>query len=122
MALFSRKKNTEKKEAPVASSSSTPKSSIGRDLTHILKHARITEKATMNQADSVFVFDVDTAASKRDIMQAMKALYNVIPRKVAVVNIRRKNVRSARTGRSGVKGGGRKAYVYLKKGETINIA
>ena len=28
----------------------------------------------------------------------------------------------ARTGKSGVKRGGKKAYVYLKKGDTISIA
>ena len=125
MALFSRKKNTEKKEAPAKAASTTAKtavSSVSRDLTHVLKHARITEKATMAQGGGVYVFDVDTSASKRDIMQAVKALYNVTPRKVAVVTVPKKNIRSMRTGRTGVKGGGRKAYVYLKQGETITIA
>lgn len=124
MALFSRKKNTEKKQTAAAAAPSRVKSAsaASRDLTPVLKHARITEKATMNQGSSVYVFDVSVDASKRDIMQAVKALYNVSPRKVAVVNVPKKNIRSARTGRTGVKGGGRKAYVYLKQGETINVA
>jgi len=126
MALFGKKKNTEKTEKVVEAKASTAPVSRstggGRDLSHVLKHARITEKATMSQGAGVYVFDINVDASKRDIMQAMKSLYNVVPNKVAVVNVPRKNVRNARTGRTGVKGGGKKAYVYLKKGETINIA
>jgi ribosomal protein L23 len=115
MALFSRKKNTEKPDTPVQKESKKAVSSVGRNLTSVLKHARITEKATVAQASNVY-------ASKRDIMQAVKSLYGVEARKVAVVNIRRKAIRNARTGRVGVKGGGRKAYVYLKKGDSITVA
>jgi large subunit ribosomal protein L23 len=122
MALFSRKKNTEKPDTPVQKESKKAVSSVGRNLTSVLKHARITEKATVAQASNVYAFDVDTSASKRDIMQAVKSLYGVEARKVAVVNIRRKAIRNARTGRVGVKGGGRKAYVYLKKGDSITVA
>ena len=122
MALFSRKKNTEKQETVVAAPKAQGVSSVSRDLSYVLWHARITEKATIHQSSGVYVFDVDVSVSKRDIMQAVKSLYNVTPRKVAVVNIPRKNIRSMRTGRSGVKGGGKKAYVYLKQGETITIA
>lgn len=122
MALFSRKKNTETAEATKAASPVQPSVSTARDLSPILKHARITEKATMGQGIGVYVFDVDVRASKRDIMQAVKLLYGVNARKVSVVSIPKKNIRSARTGRTGVKGGGRKAYVYLKKGETITLA
>lgn len=123
MALFGKKKNTEKKEVAAATPVATSAASgAGRDLSHVLKHARITEKATMSQGLGVYVFDISADASKRDIMQAVKSLYNVVPRKVAVVTVPQKDVRSARTGRTGVKGGGRKAYIYLKKGETINIA
>lgn len=126
MALFSRKKKTdeavEAKAAPVQKAAPKALSSTGRDLTNVLRHARITEKATIAQAGGVYVFDVTTSVSKRDIAQAVKSLYNVAPRKVAVVNIPKKNIRSMRTGRTGVKGGGRKAYVYLKKGDSITIA
>jgi ribosomal protein L23 len=52
----------------------------------------------------------------------VSALYNVKPRMVHIVNIRPKAVRNARTGKSGMKSGGKKAYVYLAKGETITIS
>lgn len=127
MALFSRKKKTP--SSAKASEGKENKDSLvlrsfseARDLTPVLRHARITEKATVAQSNNVYVFDVAVATGKRDIMQAVKSLYGVTPRKVAVVNIKRKNVRNARTGRTGVKGGGKKAYVYLKKGDSITLA
>ncbi|OGG54267.1 50S ribosomal protein L23 [Candidatus Kaiserbacteria bacterium RIFCSPLOWO2_12_FULL_53_8] len=92
-----------------------------RDLSHILRHTRITEKATMHSADGVYTFDIAPSATKRDVMQAVRALYKVTPRHVAVVSIPTKTKRNARTGKSGVRGGGKKAYVYLKKGETITF-
>ena len=70
----------------------------------------------------VYVFDVTTSANKRQIASAVQAVYKVKPRKVAIVNIRAKETRNMRTGQSGMKGGGKKAYVYLNKGETITIA
>lgn len=118
MALFGNKKT--KKEgaevAPVAVEAGA------RDLSHILSHARITEKATMHADRNVYTFDVDTSSTKRDIIRAVQALYKVTPRAVRVVTVRTKKVRHAKTGKMGVKGGGKKAYVYLKKGDTITIA
>lgn len=126
MALFgSNKKNTKAApKAPKAEAKSPALTSMSsvRDLTQTLKHARVTEKATMHSAQGVYVFDIGETATKRDIMQAIKAMYGVTPRKVAVVPVPSKNVRSARTGKKGVKKGGKKAYVYLKSGETITIA
>src|SRR3989344_2216746 len=119
MALFGSKKKKADIVAPVRAASGP---SIVRNLSHVLKHARITEKATMHSADGVYTFDVAVDATKRDIMQAVHLLYKVTPRKVRVVTVRAKTVRSRRTGQMGVKGGGKKAYVYLKKGETITIA
>ena len=91
-------------------------------IAQVLKHARITEKASMHQSEGVYTFDVMEGATKREIMQAVFALYKVTPRMVRVVRVPSKVRRSARTGKMGVKRGGRKAYVFLKKGETITIA
>lgn len=122
MALFGSKKKTEKKveaKAPAATKSVGVDSV--RNLTTVLKHARITEKASMQQLNGVYTFDIAAGATKRDIMQAVRKIYSVTPKKVAVVTVRSKNVRNARTGKPGVKSGGRKAYVYLKKGDTITF-
>ncbi|MDO8514295.1 MAG: 50S ribosomal protein L23 [bacterium] len=124
MALFTRNK---KSLPPVAITPARIKpaavaSGISAGLSHILKHARVTEKATMHQGVGVYTFDIAERATKRDVMQAVRALYGVSPRMVRVVSIPRKVRRSVRTGKRGTTGGGKKAYVYLKKGETITIS
>ena len=128
MALFSRK-TTDKKEkkaaAPVAKAqNAAPASTSGSlgNIAHVLKHARITEKASMHSGSGVYTFDVAEGATKREIVAAVQALYNVTPLKVAVVTVPKKVRRSMRTGKVGVKKGGKKAYVFLKKGETITIS
>ncbi len=123
MALFGKKKNTEKKDAVVAAASVAEAASggMGRDISTILRHARITEKASMHQAQGVYTFDIARSASKRDVIQAVRALYKVTPRMVRVVSVPVKSRRNARTGKLGMTGGGKKAYVYLKKGETITF-
>ena len=129
MALFSKKTKQAQavgKKAPVAAPTSAVSvapqgSGMRTSLAHVLKHARITEKATMHQSGGVYVFDIADKASKRDVMLAVKSLYNVTPRKVAVVNVPTKTKRNMRTGREGMKRGGKKAYVYLKSGETITF-
>jgi len=126
MALFGTKKpasakaseGKEEKKAAVAQTSGT---SVGHDVSHVLRHARITEKATMHSGAGVYTFDISEKATKREIIAAVKGLYKVTPLKVAVVTIPSKVRRNMRTGKSGVKQGGRKAYVYLKKGETITL-
>jgi large subunit ribosomal protein L23 len=123
MALFGTKKNTEKTAKKAAAPATVAGVTQGsRSLAHVLRHARITEKATMNQAAGVYTFDVAPSATKREIMQAVKELYGVTPRKVAVINVPSKIKQSMRTGMRGVKRGGKKAYVYLKSGESITIS
>lgn len=118
MALFSRtKKANEKAALPKAKSPAR-----AQNRSHVLLSPRITEKATFATGMSAYVFDVATSANKKAIASAVKAAYDVTPRAVRIVNIRPKMVRNMRTGKRGVKQGGKKAYVYLKKGETITIS
>jgi large subunit ribosomal protein L23 len=118
MALFGSKKNTEVKSADTAQRSSGMLGSVA----HVLKNPRITEKATMRQGAGVYTFDIDAMATKPQIAQALREVYKVSPRKIAIVTIPAKQTRSMRTGRRGVKAGGKKAYVYLKSGESITLA
>lgn len=126
MALFGTKKNTpssakasegKEKGGPVLRSFSE-----ARDLSHILSHARITEKATMSQGAKVYAFNISSRATKRDIIRAIYQIYKVTPRAVRVVTVPTKPIRHAKTGKTGIKGGGKKAYVYLKSGESIIIS
>ena len=122
MALFGRKKTEEKKEAQsVAAPAPVPYSEGSGDFSHILKNPRITEKASMHQATGVYTFDVADRANKQLVARAVSSLYKVTPRKIRIVTILAKQKRSARTGKGGVTRGGKKAYVYLKKGESITI-
>jgi large subunit ribosomal protein L23 len=88
---------------------------------HILRNPRITEKASLAMEGFAYVFDVAETANKKEIAAAVRAIYGVTPRKVATVNVKPKEVRNMRTGKKGIKGGYKKAYVYLQKGETITI-
>lgn len=129
MALFGRTKKEEKpvrtgKDAIPAAASTNAITGTGmkHDVAHVLKSARISEKASDMQAASIYTFDVAESATKREVIAAVRSLYKVTPLKVAVVRIRAKARRSMRTGQKGRTVGGKKAYVYLKKGDTITVA
>ncbi len=92
-----------------------------KDNVNILIAPRITEKGAYLSANGVYVFNVAVDANKHDIMTAVKKIYNVTPRKVTVVTVPRKVVATRGTNRKGASSGGKKAYVFLKKGETIEI-
>lgn len=123
MAIFGKTKKTapavKKPEAPIkkeVAMSATPTGSA-----HVLIHPRITEKATMHGAMGVYTFDVAETSNKHQIAQAVRELYKVTPRMVRIVRIPSKIKLNSRTGKRGVKRGGKKAYIYLKKGDSITM-
>lgn len=127
MALFGKKKKTEEKSTASGSGGSASGGEAKAPSTPVTNHARvfssprITEKATMHEQSGVYTFDVALDANKREIIEAVRKIFKVTPRKIRIVPIPAKLKRSMRTGKRGVKKGGKKAYVYLKKGDTINI-
>ncbi len=118
MALFRKKQEETAAPTPVKEEKARVQIS---DHAGILSRPRITEKATMESQRSVYVFDVAPTATKRDIAAALARVYKVVPRKIRVAAIPTKRVRNMRTGKGGVKRGGKKAYVYLAPGETITL-
>lgn len=87
----------------------------------IIVRPRITEKATdIAEKDNAYAFEVAPHATKRQIIQAVRDLYNVTPTGVRIVQIPKKRVRGRR-GEWGTSGGGKKAYVFLKKGDRIEF-
>lgn len=68
-----------------------------------------------------YVFNVHKDANKNEIAYAIREIFKVTPRRVTVVSIPRKKRLTRGTNRMGKSVGGKKAYVYLKKGETIEL-
>jgi large subunit ribosomal protein L23 len=87
----------------------------------ILISPRITEKGAYLAEQGVYVFNVTKDANKHQIMSAMRTIYKVTPRKVTVMSVPGKSVTTRGKNRMGRTASGKKAYVYLKKGETIEL-
>jgi large subunit ribosomal protein L23 len=87
----------------------------------IILRPRITEKSgIMSEALNVYTFEVSKNATKQTVAKAIKALYKVTPEKVRVVNLPAKNI--VVRGKKGTQSAVKKALVYLKKGDKINLA
>lgn len=124
MAIFGSKKKKTEKTASDAAPEVAPKKSapvIG-EFRSVIRRPRLTEKAANLTVGNVYTFEIEPGASKHDVARAVKALYKVTPKKIAVVNTKGKRV-SLRTRRGmGRKSASRKAYVYLKAGDKIDFA
>jgi len=85
---------------------------------NVLLRPRVTEKAAIkaNQLN-VYVFEVTKGATKASVTASVRDVYKVTPVGVRLLAIPKKNVFVR--GKKGVKAGGKKAYVYLKKGDKI---
>ncbi len=88
----------------------------------ILINPRITEKGAYVAELGCYVFNVAAGANKREVAEAVHTVFKVMPRRVTVVRTPRKTVVTRGSSHKGQTSGGKKAYVYLKKGETIELA
>ncbi|MEK7539235.1 MAG: 50S ribosomal protein L23 [Patescibacteria group bacterium] len=88
-------------------------------MTNLIKNPRITEKTSLAQEQNIYTFDISSRANKTEIKKEIFSLYKVKPLKVNVSNVPKKNIMSK--GKAGIKGGGRKALVYLKAGDKIEF-
>ena len=131
MGIFG-KKTEEKKTAPVtdtevtevkeASSTETKSSKVSLENTSvIIKRPRITEKAALLSDKGVYVFEVQGGANKHEVAHAVKQIYKVTPIKVNIVNRTPRHAMSRTKGRDVMTHGLRKAYVYLKEGDRIEL-
>ena len=106
----------------VASTPSGQKSGKGLDLAYVLLRPHVTEKASDLSEKGVYAFEINKRANKMHVMMAVERLYKVRPIKVAVINEPTKYSKSPKTNRVVVrKAGGKKAMVYLKKGDKIEF-
>ena len=88
-------------------------------IKQVLIGARVTEKAAIASDKNVYVFNVATDATKNEIKKEIKRIYKVDPVKVNVVNQKGKS--TFIRGKKGSRSDSRKAYVYLKDGDSINL-
>ena len=84
-----------------------------------LRNPRVTEKATDMSLKNVYVFNVSDSANKKDVEKAVFLIYKVKPIKVNILKIPHKKVNFK--GKVGKKGGGKKAFVYLKEGDKLEF-
>lgn len=81
---------------------------------------RVTEKAVLlSESRGVYAFNVVNDATRKSVTASVKAKYKVTPVKVRLLSIKPKQKITA--GKPGMRRGGRKAYVYLKKGDKIDV-
>jgi len=121
MALFKKKTEDTKPENAVAEA---PKQATSVNIVNragVLVRPRITEKAVMASEKGVYVFEVRSGASKHEIAAAVKDAFGVTPVKIRTVTKKPRTFMSRARGRKISEKGLKKAYVYLKKGETISL-
>ncbi|MES2007256.1 MAG: 50S ribosomal protein L23 [Patescibacteria group bacterium] len=92
-----------------------------KDLSSIITSPRITEKGAYLSEKGVYVFNIAKDASKKDVAEAIKLVYKVTPIRVRVAAVPSKAVFTRGTNRWGKTRSGKKAYVYLKSGDKIEL-
>lgn len=86
----------------------------------ILRSPRVTEKSAMaNSMSNCVVFDVHPGASKIEIKDAVEKIFEVQVEKVRTANMLGKLKRVGKN--TGLQKNWKKAYVYLRDGDALNI-
>lgn len=85
----------------------------------VLQRPRITEKAARASTHNIYVFNVAVSATKSEIAKAFTAIYKHKPISINTVPMAGKTV--FRRGKLGTTANSKKAYITLKKGDTIQI-
>lgn len=123
MAIFGKKeKKSTTTKKKVATKKETAKKDIkttSADLTWVLVKPRITERAAVLSEKKVYVFEVAEKANKKQVAEAIKIKFGVVPVKVNIVITKAKAV--VRRGRFATKPSFKKAYVYLNQSDTIEF-
>ena len=88
-------------------------------MTNIIKNPRVTEKGSYAAEQNVYTFDVSAQANKTEIKKMIFTLYKVKPIKINILPVPKKNIMYR--GQPSTRGGGKKALVFLKKGDKIEF-
>ncbi len=98
---------------------SEKKTSGKKEIHPLIKSMRITEKSAIAADKGRYTFNVHRNANKSELKKAIKLVYKVEPVKITITQITSKKV--VRRGKIGTKSAGKKAVVYLKKGDKIEF-
>lgn len=92
-------------------------------MIEIIKRPLLTEKAMKNNATGIYAFEVTSNANKIEIKKAIESLFEVEVESVRTLRIKGKNkIRQTRRGiMRGRTPNRKKAYITLKKGQTIDL-
>ena len=86
----------------------------------IIKKAIISEKAYQHMEKSIYTFLIDQSAAKKDVAEAVRKTFSVDVVKVNITPVSQKKKRVNKTRKFVRVGGGKKALVWLKSGQTIS--
>ena len=124
MALFGRKKETTTDTTATNSAVDTVSAtnvSSERAAADVLLRPHITEKAFALSQQRVYTFLISSRANAYQVRTAINQVYGVTPVKVNIVRRQPRTKRSLMRNRVSKQPGYKKAYVYLKAGDTINL-
>lgn len=122
MGIFSKKKeDTSEVETTAVPQANAPQKVALENVSAVIRRPRITEKAALLSEKNVYVFEVQKGATKNDVVNAVKSIYKVTPIKVNIVNKQPRHFMSRSKGRNMMEHGLRKAHVYLKEGDRIEL-
>ena len=88
----------------------------------VLRRPIISEKSAKLAETNALAFEVDPRAGKKEVAKAVKAIYNVAPEKVNIINQKGKVKGRRFKGPSGKTKTVKKAYITLKAGDKIEVA
>lgn len=121
MGIFGKKDAVEATPEVVKAQTVTRQPLVRKNVTAAIVKPRITEKTAILGDKNVYTFEIKKGATKFDVRDAIKALYNVTPVRINIVNKQPRHSMSRSRGRDMMESGLRKAYVFLKKGDRIEL-
>lgn len=86
----------------------------------VLQKAILSEKAYKLMEKGIYTFFIKRDASKNDVKTSVEKMFSVNVQRVNISKVSSKQKRIAKTRKTATVGGGKKAIVQLKKGQTIS--
>lgn len=88
-------------------------------ISQVLKRAILSEKAYKQMEKGIYTFYIDARSTKQDVAKAVKGLLNVEATRINIAHVFAKAKRVGKTRKQTLVGGGKKAIVQLKAGQSI---